>query len=80
MAGRISKPLGSRPKRKKLLRSVKFSGRIRFYEKVDVLRKARLRVMDNRKAAHNQVFNAMGLEGGQKVFVVLVHQARSSIP
>jgi hypothetical protein len=30
--------------------------------------------------AHHEVFNAMGLEGGQKVFVVLVHQARSSIP
>ena len=27
----------------------------------------------------DEVFNAMGLEGGQKVFVVLVHQARSSI-
>ena len=54
--------------------------RVRFDEKVHVLRKARLRVIDNREAAHNEVFNAMGLEGGQKVFVVLVHQARSSIP
>ena len=53
---------------------------VRFYEKVHVVRKARLRVMDNRKAAHNKVFNATGPEGGQKVFVVLVHQAQSSIP
>jgi len=40
--------------------------RVRFYEKVKALRKARLRVIDNRKAAHNEVFNAMGLEGGQR--------------
>ena len=54
--------------------------RVRFYEKVHVLRKARLRVIDNREAAHNEVFNAMGMEGGQKVFVVLVHPARSPTP
>ena len=101
MAGRISKPFGSRPKRKKLLRSVKSSGRmpssgyaetgkrgigrlrvfrVCFYEKVHVLRKAGLRVIDNREAANNEVFNAMGMEGGQKVFVVLVHPARSPTP
>jgi hypothetical protein len=35
-------------------------------------------MVDDCKAAYDEVFNAMGLEGGQKVFVVLVHQARSS--
>ncbi len=46
-------------------------------EQVHILRKARLRVIDNRKAAYDEIFNAMGLEGGQKVFVVLLHPARS---
>jgi hypothetical protein len=50
---------------------------VRLYEKVHVVRKARLRVIDHREAAHNEVFNAMGPEGGQKVFVVLVHPVRS---
>ncbi|MDQ2839575.1 MAG: hypothetical protein M3Y72_00735 [Acidobacteriota bacterium] len=38
---------------------------------------AELRVKDDSVTAHNQVFNAMGMEGGQKVFVVLVHPAPS---
>src|SRR5665213_1484058 len=46
-------------------------------EKIDVPREAGLRVIDNRKAAYNEVFNAMGMEDGQKVFVVLVHPAPS---
>ena len=33
--------------------------------------------VDDREAAHYQVFNAMGLEGGQKIFVVLVHPVPS---
>jgi hypothetical protein len=33
-----------------------------------------MNVIDNRKAADNEVFNAMGVESGQKVFVVLVHR------
>ena len=37
----------------------------------------RLRVIDHREAADNEVFNATGLEGGQKVFIVLVHPDRS---
>ncbi len=45
--------------------------------KVKVFSKPRLRVIDNREASDNKVFNAMGLEGGQKVFVVLVHPAQS---
>jgi hypothetical protein len=51
--------------------------RVCFYEKVDVLRKAGLRVKDDSVTANNQVSNAMGMEGGQKVFVVLVHPALS---
>jgi hypothetical protein len=52
----------------------------RFAEVLNVGKVARLRVIDHREAAYNEVFNAMGLEGGQKVFVVLVHPARLSIP
>src|SRR5277367_5145047 len=37
---------------------------IALYEKVDVFRKAGLRVKDNRVAPDNEVFNAMGMEGG----------------
>jgi hypothetical protein len=48
-------------------------GKIRFYEQVNVLRRAGLRMKDNGIAPHDEVFNAMGMEGGQKVFVVLVH-------
>jgi len=48
-----------------------------FYEKIDVLGKTRLRVKGDGVTANNQVSNAMGMEGGQKVFVVLVHRARS---
>jgi hypothetical protein len=32
---------------------------------------------DDRVCSHDHVSNAMGIEGGQKVFVVLVHPARS---
>jgi hypothetical protein len=32
---------------------------------------------DSGVASGNQVFNAMGMEGGQKVFVVLEHPAPS---
>ena len=42
------------------------------YEKVDVIRKARLRM--------DQILNAMGMEGGQKVFVVVVHPVSSPNP
>src|ERR1035441_10235689 len=48
-----------------------------FYENVDVLRKAGLRVKNDSVTANNQVSNAMGMEGGQKVFVVLVHPVLS---
>ena len=48
-----------------------------FYEKIDVLGKTRLRVKGDGVTANNQVSNAMGMEGGQKVFVVLVHPAPS---
>ena len=37
----------------------------------DVFREAWLRVEDNRVTANNAVSNAMGMEGEQKVFVVL---------
>jgi hypothetical protein len=47
------------------------------YEKVDVLRKAGLRVKNDSVTANNQIPNAMGMEGGQKVFVVLVHPVLS---
>jgi hypothetical protein len=46
-----------------------------FYEKVDVLGEAGLGVKDDGVPTDNQVFNAMGMEGGQMVFVVLVHPA-----
>lgn len=52
---------------------------IRFDEKVHVLCEARLRVIDHCEAPDDKVPNAMGLEGGQKVFAILVRQARSSI-
>jgi hypothetical protein len=42
----------------------------RFYEQVNVLRRAGLRMKDDGVASHNEVFNAMGMEGGQKVFVM----------
>ena len=48
-------------------------------EKIDVLRKAGLRMKDDRVTTNDEVSNAMGMEGGQKVFVVLVHPARSPI-
>ena len=37
--------------------------RIRIYEKVHVVRKAGLRVIDDREFANNRVFNAVGMEG-----------------
>jgi hypothetical protein len=46
-----------------------------FYEKIKVPRKAGLPMQDNRVTSHNEVFNAMGMEGGQKVFVFLEHPA-----
>ena len=46
-----------------------------FDEKVDVLRKAGLSVKDDGVSSDDEVFNTMGMEGGQKVFVVLVHPA-----
>lgn len=46
-----------------------------FDEKVDVLRKAGLSVKDDGVSAHDEIFNATGMEGEQKVFVVLVHPA-----
>jgi hypothetical protein len=46
-----------------------------FYKDVDVLREARLRVKNDCVTSNNQISNAMGMEGGQKVFVVLVHPA-----
>ncbi|SPE37432.1 hypothetical protein SBA3_2640010 [Candidatus Sulfopaludibacter sp. SbA3] len=52
-------------------------GRIRFYEHLDVIREAGLRVEDDSVTADDQVSNTMGMEGGQKVFVVLVHPAPS---
>ena len=50
---------------------------VRFYEEIEVLCKSGLRVKDYRVTANDQVPNAMGMEGGQKVFVVLVHPAES---
>ena len=50
-------------------------GGVRSYEEIDVLRKAGLRMQDDGAASDNEVFNAMGMEGGQKVFVVLVQWA-----
>ncbi len=38
------------------------------------------RVKDHGETAHDQVPNAMGMEGGQKVFVVLVHPAQAPSP
>jgi hypothetical protein len=37
-------------------------------------------VKDDRVTADNQVSNAMGMEGGQKVFVILVHPVPSPNP
>jgi len=54
--------------------------RVCFDENVDVRRKAGLRVKDHGVTANNQVSNAMGMEGGQKVFVVLVNPAPSPNP
>ena len=55
-------------------------GRVGSYEKVDVLGKAGLHMQDDGVTSDNEIFNAMGMEGGQKVFVVSVHQARSPTP
>jgi hypothetical protein len=52
-------------------------GRINFYEKIEIVGKAWLRVKDDSVASHNEVLNAMGMEGGQKVFVILEHPAPS---
>ena len=57
-------------------------GRLRVYrvclnENVHVPRKARLRVKDDSITSDDEVLNAMGMEGGQKVFVVLVHPVPS---
>ena len=50
-------------------------GRVRFNEQINVLFRARLGVKDDRVAPYNEIFNAMGMECGQKVFVILVHPA-----
>ena len=47
-------------------------------KQVEILGSRRLRVKDNAVAPDDQVFNAMGMEVGYKVFVVLVHPVRSS--
>jgi hypothetical protein len=52
--------------------------RIRFYEKIEVVGKAGLRMEDNGVSSHNEVLNAMGMECGQKIFVILEHPAPSS--
>jgi hypothetical protein len=52
--------------------------RIGFYKKIEVFGKTRLRMKDDGVTAHDEVFNSMGMEGGQKVFVVLVHPVRFS--
>jgi hypothetical protein len=41
------------------------------YEKIDGFGKAGLRVKTHGVTTHNQVSNAMGMEGGQKVFVAV---------
>jgi hypothetical protein len=41
-------------------------GSVRLYEKVKVFREPGLRVINNREASDNQIFNAMGVEGGTK--------------
>jgi hypothetical protein len=56
------------------IRRLRVSG-VCFYEKVDVVRKAGLGMEDNGVAPHSEVSNAMGMEGGQKVFVILVPPA-----
>ena len=48
---------------------------IGFYKQIDVFRSARLRMKRDGISAHDQVFNAMGMERAQKVFVVLEHSA-----
>jgi len=52
-------------------------GGVRFDEKVDVPGEAGLCVKDDRVSPDNQVSNAMGMECGQKVFVILDHPVRS---
>ena len=54
--------------------------KLRFYEKVDIVRKAGQRVEGHGVAACNQVSNARGMEDGQKVFEILVHPAPSPNP
>lgn len=54
--------------------------RVGLYEEVDVFGEAGLGMEDDRETADDQVLNAMGMEGGQKVFVILVHPAASLNP
>ena len=54
--------------------------RVRLDEQIDVLREAGLCMIDNGIPADDQVPNAMGIEGGQKVFVILEHPVPSSSP
>lgn len=54
--------------------------RVGLYEEVDVFGEAGLGMEDDRETADYQVLNAMGMEGGQKVFVILVHPAASPNP
>ena len=51
--------------------------RVCFYEKINVLCIAGLRMINHRVTPNDQIPNAMGMEGGQKVFVVLVHRVPS---
>jgi hypothetical protein len=50
-------------------------GGIGLYEDVNIPRIAGLGLKNDGVTADNEVFNAMGMEGGQKVFVILVHPA-----
>ncbi len=48
---------------------------VRLDEKVQILRKTGLRMKNYREASYDEVLNSMDMEGGQKVFVILVHPA-----
>jgi hypothetical protein len=65
---------GSPEARKRSKRRRRVLG-VRLDEKVQVLRKTGLRMKDYREASYDEVLNSMDMEGGQKVFVILVHPA-----
>ena len=52
-------------------------GCVCFNEQVDILGGAGLRMKRDSLAAHNKIFNAVGVEGRQEVFEVLEHQSPS---